>query len=1544
MKSNNNEAIAIVGISCRFPNAANPEEFWNVLFSEKDVISDIPFSRIPIEKIFDEDNDSEGKTNQRHGAYLNDIHHFDPMFFNISPKEAMEMHPSQKLMLELAWECLERSNVPHQTMTGSKTGVYVGHIWNDFEHFRKERSAVINNFSAIGQSANIIASRISYFMGLRGPSFVVDTGCSSSMVALALAIQGLRNGTMDMCYTGGINHILNPEQYVYLSKFGGLSSNGRCSAFDADADGFVRAEGAGLLLLKRLKDAQRDKNHIYAVIRGCAMNNNGFNENLPATSIDGQIEVLTEAYRDANISLKDIHYVETHGTGTKLGDPNECIALGKLMSHERELGRELRVGSVKTNFGHTEAAAGIAGILKVVLSLNKNVLPKNLHYQTPNPKIDFEKYPIKIQDKTEPWPTTTAETKKAGVSSFGWGGTNVHAVIEEYCISSDVCAEEKWIHAKHCLPISARSPQALEKYLEQYREYLASDSAQGRFGDVCKNVSLLRPQFEYRTLLTGNSIAELQSSIDAALLQKQFEPIKKTADGKTVFIFPGQGSQWIGMGKELYQSEPVFKACIDACEVAFSRYCEWSLRDVLFSSPLDRINIIQPAICAVQIAIARLWISWGIEPDAVVGHSMGEVAAAHIAGIITLDEAACIICMRSLLMSTLSASGGAMILTELGQEEAQKVVEQSNGTLCIAVQNSPKSTVFAGNKPAVEALLKEMENRDLFARMVKVDVASHSPQMDPIKDKLRNSLNGVCPQSAKYAFYSTVEARSINGHEMHADYWVKNLRNAVQFSSVMQLLGNDGYTAFIEVSPHPVLINAVSENFTDTTNDIGIFSSIHREKSVIDEFYSNLQRVYAFGFNPQWRNAYSSTDTQLLPLPHYPFMRANYEIEHRAIAPDADIVHPFLGKQLSLAGIDSIHIWENTLSPTALPLLNGHKVNGNAVFPASAYIEMIEVAAQEVFSNQAFLLSDITFVKAITFNDNNPLQMQCKLETINPNTASFIIYSRSIDETTWDTNCFGKVEVQKLHYSHHAPVDYSMSSKSLIPDFYQQFKKIGVDYDELFQNVDILGIDNNEILARVKLNIAAAKLGKKFYDNPILLDNLIESAFAAYFKRSTIQTQHSAYVASIKNIAQYAVIDSEREVWVTIRVGDLQIDAPHITSFNASIEAFYPETGNVAIKFDDVLCKLIDLGEPLQELPNDAQTDWFTQMIEANGVDRKQLIQNKIIEKVARLIKAQEANINPGLPFKGLGVDSIMGVQLRNVLEKEFKIKLAVADLYKCASLKTFANFLDDVVDSQLDQLRQGLASVVSEIRKDVYVLSPRPNAAMRLICFHDAGGSSSLFDEWDNLLPDFEIFCVQLPGRGDLYNEKPYTTFDSFVLNYLPKIRTAIGDKPFLLFGHSMGGLLAFETARRLQQSHKLNALGLIITGTPCLRDFVNHFVINIIESKLNDAQLAALLPNAQHIDLSNEHHLKMIQTLRADFELIYSYQYQNFDKLTAGILAINAKQDDRVNQTDVAKWSSETSGEFKLALCEGEHHFVYQQKAFVCEEIKSWIEVCVG
>ncbi len=1131
------EPIAIVGMSCRFPEAHNLNEFWRLLHDGQDTVTEIPKERWDNDAYYDPDPAASRKSHQRHASMLKNIDDFDTFFFNISPAEAAEMNPSQKLMLELVWEAIENSTLSYKQVQGTRTGVYVGNIWADFEHLRKHKYAPVTSHSAVGQSSNIIANRVSFAYGLSGPSLVVDTGCSSSLVALHIACQALWDGSTEMCIAAGVNHILDPDQNVLLSKFGGLSKKGKCSTFDIEADGFVRGEGAGVLLLKRLSDAERDGDKIHALIAGSAMNNNGYNVNLPATSVNGQKQVLADAYRNAGIAPHQVHYVEAHGTGTRLGDPTESRALGEFFGTGRL--RKLRVGSVKTNIGHLEAAAGIAGLIKVVLSMQHRMLPPSLNFKTPNPDIAFEELKLQVNNTLCSWPAGPDEPLLAGINSFGWGGTNAHTVIQEYRPRLTPTPEQQPVRpVRLCLPLSAKSPAALKAYARSYAEKIAAldDAA---FQNMCIATALLKPDFDYRITFAGESREEILKSIEDFLQdENELTPTRAlTANDKIAFIFPGQGSQWLGMGRELYASEAVFRETIDALDQAFRPFTDWSLLEQLHTTPensrLQEINVIQPALCAVQIALANVWMSWGIKPHAVAGHSMGEVAAAYCAGILTMTDAARIICTRSMLMKRVSGTGGAMAVTELTLQDAEQVVKRYP-QLSVAVSNSPKSTVLAGDKSAIDALIAELESQQLFARLVKVDVASHSQQMDPLREGLREALAAIQPQAAAIPLISTVRKQYMDGTTMDADYWVSNLRGTVQFSAVMNRLMEDKHTVFIEVSPHPVLINAMNECAEAYKHRAITVPSVFREKPELESFLRNVGDLYAKGFSMPWSAYYKTSRVPYTELPSYPFQRERYALEdktsERAGAEKAGSSFPLLGNAVSLAGMEHIHYWESQISLAKFPYLKDHQVNEVPVFPGAGYIEIILEAASQLYSAGVPVIKSLNFIRSTELAENEAITVQLRVTEHDKRQASFGFFSRTqAEKSEWVKLAEGELLISSSTIAHTVATLNGFAPDGHVTtaaEYYPALRTLGLQYGKSFQGLqEIRRGNHNRVYFTLNPDDLIRNTANKYLLHPALLDACLQPLFFDVLQLSPTNTDRTTFLTSVDDIQLLGTLD-----------------------------------------------------------------------------------------------------------------------------------------------------------------------------------------------------------------------------------------------------------------------------------------------------------------------------------------------------------------------------------------------------------------------------------
>jgi acyl transferase domain-containing protein/acyl carrier protein len=874
------EPIAILGIGCRLPGGVrDAASFWTLLARGVDAVTEVPADRWDAAALYDPDPRARGKMSTRWGAFLGDIDGFDAAFFDISPREAARMDPQQRLLLEVAWDALEDAGQNPSRLAGSPAGVFVGvhsHS-NDYWTLQAENPASLDAYAGTGTSHSVLAGRLSYLLDLRGPSLAVDTACSSSLVALHLAAQALRTGECDLALAAGVNVILSPEFTVAASRMQMLAADGRCKAFDERADGFVRGEGCGVVVLKRLSDAVAAEDPIRAVIRGSAVNQDGRTNGLTAPSGHSQQALIRRALEFAGVAPEELGYVEAHGTGTPLGDPIEMEALGAVLGSGRAA--PCLVGSVKTNLGHLEGAAGIAGLIKTVLALQHGSVPAHLHFRSLNPHISMPPA-LAIPTSLSPWPAGRGR-RCAGVSSFGWSGTNAHVVLE--AAPSVVDAAPAAPRDAVLLPLSARSAPALAVLARSYSEALAGSD---RLENLVYTAAVRRAHHEHRLAVVGRSADGLREALTEYLARGSHPAVvagrNRQAAAPIAFVVPGQGSQWPGMGRRLLVQQKVFRESLERCDEAIRREAGWSViaRLTAADRDLDGIDEVQPALFGVTVALAALWESWGIRPGAVVGHSLGEIAAAHIAGALDLPDAVRVICRRSRLLHRQSGRG-AMAAVDLTLEAARAALVGFEDRLAVAVSNGPRSTVISGDPVALETVLARLRELNVFARLVKVDVASHSPQVDEIIPDLRRDLAGIRPRTGTVPIYSTVTGRLIDGATLDAAYWARNVRQPVLFGPAMEQVLEAGFTTVLEVSPHPILVTAVEGTAQHVGRPAMVLSSLRRDHDEITELLTSLGRLHCQGSPVRWL-ALQASGARPVSLPHYPWQHRRFWIEDAA--------------------------------------------------------------------------------------------------------------------------------------------------------------------------------------------------------------------------------------------------------------------------------------------------------------------------------------------------------------------------------------------------------------------------------------------------------------------------------------------------------------------------------------------------------------------------------------------------------------------------------------------------------------------------------------
>ncbi|MDB1086975.1 type I polyketide synthase [Streptomyces sp. ACA25] len=876
--------IAVIGMSCRFPGVHNPAEFWRLLRDGKSTVG-----RFPEQRAGGSNPSSHPDAATLHsGSFFDSVDGYDAEFFGTGAAEAAAMDPVQRLGLELAWEAVEDARLPATALAGRDIDVVVGTAPSGYEQLRKlSGSDQDDHYAALGSSGALIANRISSLFDVRGWSFCADSGQSSSLVALALTCERIRSGAVDMALAGGVHLIVDPEGGLGLANLGVLSPDGRCFAFDERASGFARGEGGAFVLLKRLDLAVADGDHIYAVVRGWGVGNSGASTRMPDPSPGAQAAVVLSALERAAVPFEGVDYVEAHGTGTRLGDPAEMSGLREVF---RETGRSrpLVIGSVKTNVGHLEPAAGIVGFVKAVLCVDRAHLVPSLNFRSPNPAVPDFHEDFEVLRAARPWPSAPGRPRRAGVSAFGMGGTHAHVILEQGpgkrtepragegdVTPTGVSGVLPWV-------LSARSEPALREQAARLRELVAADPSLPA-ADAGYSLVSTRSLFEYRAVVLSGDREESLAGLDLVAAGGASERVLRGVAtgpvGPVVFVFPGQGSQWPGMGRQLYQESEVFARSIDECARALAPWVDWSPVDVVTgadsAASLDRVDVVQPVLFAMMVSLARVWRSLGVVPDAVVGHSQGEIAAACVSGALSLEDAARVVAVRSRALTELAGSGG-MSAVAASPAWVRDRLRRWSGRLSTAAVNGPASVVVSGDDEALDRFAAMAADEGVRVRRVKVDYASHSHQVERIRDRLLAATAGLSLKASAVEFHSTVTGGPLDTHGLDGAYWYDNLRSTVRFGEVVEHLMRDRGGVFLEVGPHPVLEVAMEETADALEASPVVAGTLHKDDGSTSRILASLAELHVRGVPVNWEAVFAADRPRRIGLPAYPFQRQRY--------------------------------------------------------------------------------------------------------------------------------------------------------------------------------------------------------------------------------------------------------------------------------------------------------------------------------------------------------------------------------------------------------------------------------------------------------------------------------------------------------------------------------------------------------------------------------------------------------------------------------------------------------------------------------------------
>ena len=1632
---NSSAAVAIVGIACRFPGAADHSAFWRNLCEGVESISelsdqDLLSAGVPGDMLR---NPSYVKA----AALLPDIDQFDAAFFEYSPEEARLMDPQQRLLLEVAWETFEdageaagRSAKPIGVFTG--VGGIVSSYLVDRLPFSADLPGTTGNLTHLGNDKDFPSTRISYKLNLTGPSINVQTACSTSLVAVHLACQAILAGECDMALAGAAT-VRVPQRVGYTSVKGGiLSPDGHCRAFDANAQGTIFGSGVGAVLLKELAAAVADGNHIYAVIRGSAINNDGADKvSYTASSVAGQARAMIEALLIADASPDDIAYVECHGTGTVIGDPLEIDALTRAFRTRTDRRAFCAIGSVKTNIGHLEQTAGLAALIKTALALKHGKIPPSLNFQKPNPKIDFAASPFFVNTQCRDWPAGD-RPRLGAVNSLGLGGTNAFVVLEE----PPAAAAERTVETELGLfTLSARTDAALRASIERHLTLLTRD--QTPLPDICFTSTSGRAHFAVRFAAVAGSKEQLQSAL-AAESGNDAKP-ERAGQRRLAFLFSGQASQYARMGAQLYRHQPVFRQEVDRCAEIVGNRLGRPLTDVLLRDDAESILIdetayTQPALFAVQAGLVALWRSWGIVPDVVLGHSVGEFAAAYCAGVYTLEQVVGLLVERARLMQALPRDGAmAAIFSDQGTVAAS-IEQLDRADIAIAALNGPQNTVISGARDAVTALIARFDRLGVRCQLLTVSHAFHSPLMQSAVAKLGHTAAGVQGQMPKIAWISTVSAAPMR-EPPGAGYWCHHALNAVRFVEGMQALDQTAVSDFLEIGPGNTLLalgrQSVNENGKAWHASLG-------KRGEVNEILTSLGEFYRRGYDVDWDGFNRPYPCRRVSLPTYPFERRRFWIEADATGRSTKPLSNGLTGIRLRSALPDVQ-FESAYSLQRFAYLDDHRIYGMPVLPTTVGLTALQGAACQYFGSDAVEIANLQYREAMVLPESGERIVQAILTPLGDSTAEFRFVSTGANGADmWRTHMVGvaRKEDPARNGQTAAPqfdgIRQRCGSSVPIDRYYETLRALGLEYGASFRAIEMLQRGKGEVLTRVRLPPHLSHDGQAGL-HPVLLDaclHLYPALVEDYgdFTQAAQERRCTYLPVSIERFRCANV--RAREVWAhgvrrqpanghrdmfTIDVAIYQDDGRFAAAIEGlSLKSLPPEAFSLTSGTGDSPKQRAEAGPASPSAGPSVAAAMRTQLKEASAAKRRELLVGFVRQEAMKTLGVTET-IDANRPLRELGLDSLMSVTLVNRLEATLGIKISTVKLIQGPSIEQLVDdILPDVTGTDDDAVTQALQPelavgvwpntaglsadedavpqlVVSQpehcvgswpIAADptlggngrpprpiaiqpkshagrwLIIVGPRAAPRVRLFCFPFAGGGSVVYRSWARFIdPEVEVVAIEPPGRLGRITETPIANMKEFVEQLVPEMEELL-DRPFVFFGHCLGALTMYETARRLIHATKVGPDHLFVSGARPpdqiteqgpFEQRVMHDLLKLAEFRISlppyaqpDDVFAELIRhfNIQATDqlLSNPELRQLIlPVVRAEFQMATDYQFVREPPWEIPITCFAAKGDPYVSRHHALGWGRFTNLRLQVHIREGAHFAVVDDAAFI-HEVINW------